>query len=73
MVLISKYSLLRDIELMIPYIAPDGWEKVDRSDLISIINRHDTYVVEDDEVDRFPSEQKEQNDGKWKEGWREHK
>lgn len=58
MVLISKYSLLRDIELMIPYIAPDGWEKVDRSDLVDIINRHDTYVVPDDEVDRFPEEEK---------------
>ena len=58
MVLISKYSLLRDIELMIPYIAPDGWEKVDRSDLVDIINRHDTYVVDDDEVDSLPEEGK---------------
>ena len=58
MVLIDKYSLLRDIEQMIPYIAPDGGEKVDRSDLVDIINRHDTYVVDDDEVDGLPEEGK---------------
>lgn len=58
MVLIDKYSLLDDIDKMIAFVGDDGWEKIDRSDLIHHIKYNvETFVIDDDKVDKLQEEQ----------------